>query len=136
MNIKVSTSKKIDLAQIVHLYKANKWSAADKPEMLQKALMNSHSLVTAWDNDKLIGLGNAISDGYLVVYYPHLLVLPEYQNKGIGKLVMQKLQKNYMQFHMQMLTADGNSISFYKKLNFVTAGTTMPMWIYNGTEHC
>ncbi|WP_010182166.1 GNAT family N-acetyltransferase [Aquimarina agarilytica] len=135
MDIKISTSKKIDLTQIINLYEANKWSAAKKPEILQKALMNSHSVVSAWDNDKLIGLGNAISDNYLVVYYPHLLVLPKYQNMGIGKLLMKKLQKKYMQFHMQMLTADENAIPFYKKMKFETAGNTTPMWIYNGTEH-
>jgi GNAT superfamily N-acetyltransferase len=32
-----------------------------------------------------VGLGNAISDGALVVYYPHMLVLPEYQGRGIGR---------------------------------------------------
>ncbi len=135
MDITISTSKNIDLAQIIDLYKANKWSAAKKPEILHKALMNSHSLVTAWNTDKLVGLGNAISDNYLVVYYPHLLVLPEYQNKGIGKLLMNKLQEKYMQFHMQMLTADKEAISFYKKMKFKTAGNTSPMWIYNGSEH-
>ena len=65
------------------LYQANGWSAAEKPLLLQKALAASHSLVTAWDGPKLVGLGNAITDGYLVVYYPHLLVLPDYQGRSI-----------------------------------------------------
>jgi hypothetical protein len=44
-------------------------SAALKPTELFNALMSSHSLVSAWDSDLLVGLGNAISDGLLVVYY-------------------------------------------------------------------
>ena len=91
-------------------------------------------MVTARDGDKLIGLGNAISDGHLVVYYPHLLVLPEYQGKGIGKLIMSKLEI-YRGFHMQMLTADKEAISFYRKMGFEKAGDTVPMWIYDGKEH-
>jgi len=36
---------------------------------------------------------------------------------------------------MQMLTADGKSIDFYKKVGFERAGETEPMWIYGGNEH-
>ncbi|MNI25475.1 putative acetyltransferase [compost metagenome] len=120
---------------ILELYQSNKWSAAEKAELLIKALLNSHSLVTAWDGAILVGLGNAISDGYLVVYYPHLLVLPSYQGKGVGRLIMDKMQEIYGGFHMQMLTADGNAIDFYKKNGFERAGQTEPMWIYSGGDH-
>src|SRR5262249_36172437 len=63
---------------VVELYRANGWSSAEKPEELYSALLGSHLLVTAWDGDRLVGLGNAISDGRMVVYYPHLLVHPEF----------------------------------------------------------
>jgi GNAT superfamily N-acetyltransferase len=109
--------------------------SADKPEELYNALLHSHSLITAWESKRLVGLGNAISDGYLVVYYPHLLVLPEYQGKGVGGMIMAKMQEKYSNFHMQMLTADGKAIDFYKKHGFERAGETEPMWIYQGKEH-
>ncbi|WP_433900171.1 GNAT family N-acetyltransferase [Sphingobacterium puteale] len=135
MNIKLSVDRDLNANDILQLYKANKWSAADKPDLLLKGLLNSHSLVTAWAGATLVGLGNAISDGYLVVYYPHLLVLPSYQGKGIGRLIMDKMQEIYKDFHMQMLTADGKAIDFYKKNGFERAGQTEPMWIYSGDDH-
>ncbi|WP_106793733.1 GNAT family N-acetyltransferase [Aquimarina sp. Aq78] len=135
MEIKISETKNIELEQIIDLYKANEWSSADKPKELHSALLNSHSLVSAWNGDHLIGLGNAISDGYLVVYYPHLLIYPDYQGKGIGKMIVDKMQEKYSHFHMQMLTADGKAIDFYQKVGFVRAGETEPMWIYKGNEH-
>jgi GNAT superfamily N-acetyltransferase len=135
MNIQLSVNRDLNANDILQLYQANKWSSADKPELLIKALVNSHSLVTAWDSTTLVGLGNAISDGYLVVYYPHLLVLPSYQGKGVGRLIMDKMQEIYKGFHMQMLTADGNAIDFYKKNGFERAGQTEPMWIYKGNDH-
>jgi GNAT superfamily N-acetyltransferase len=135
MKIRLSDTREIDTNKIVELYKANKWSSAEKPSELKNALLNSHSLITAWDEGKLVGLGNAISDGYLVVYYPHLLIHPEYQGKGIGQMIVDKLQEKYKDFHMQMLTADGKAIDFYKKVGFEKAGETMPMWIYKGNEH-
>ena len=125
----------LPLGSVLALYRANEWSAAEKPDLLHKALLNSHSLVTAWDGTKLIGLGNAISDGYLVVYYSHLLVLPEYQGRGIGTELMRRLIKRYEGFHQHVLVADGRAIDFYRKCGFERAGKTEPMWIYAGHDH-
>lgn len=135
MEITILETKEINIEAILVLYKANEWSSANKPNELYNALLNSETLITAWEGKNLVGLGNAISDGYLTVYYPHLLVLPEYQGKGIGKLIMDKMQEKYSHFHMQMLTADGRAVDFYKKNGFERAGKTEPMWIYQGNEH-
>ena len=83
----------------------------------------------------MVGVANAISDGYLVVYYPNMLVHPDYQGKGIGRKMMAAMQKRYDNFHQQMLTADGKAIEFYKKCGFEKAGKTESMWIYRGTDH-
>ncbi|AEL27568.1 GNAT family N-acetyltransferase [Cyclobacterium marinum] len=135
MEITYSETRVIDENQIVALYLANNWTAANKPKLLTKALLNSHGLVSAWEDEILVGIGNAISDGYLVVYYPHLLVHPDYQKRGIGRNIIAKLKKKYENFHMHMLTADGESIGFYEKSGFELAGETRPMWIYQGDEH-
>lgn len=97
--------------------------------------MNSDSLITAWDGNRLVGLGNAISDGHLVVYYSQLLVHPDYQGKGIGRMIVDRFQKKYGDFHQQTLTADGKAIDFYRKCGFEKAGSTQSMWIYQGDEH-
>jgi GNAT superfamily N-acetyltransferase len=91
--------------------------------------------VIAWDEERLVGLGNAISDGYLVVYFPHLVVRPEYQGKGIGTELMGRLMQRYGGFHQQALLADGRAIDFYRKLGFRRAGATEPLWIFDGHEH-
>jgi len=130
----ITLDDKLEQTEVIDLYRANGWSSADKPTELLRALRNSHSLVTARIGLKLIGIGNAISDGHLVVYYPHLLVHPDQQGQGIGKAMMERLQLRYSGFHQQMLTADGKAIEFYKQLGFSRAGQTESMWIYSGTE--
>lgn len=135
MYIEIKKTKEVNKEKIIELYQANKWSSAEKPDLLYKALMNSDSLITAWDGNRLVGLGNAISDGYLVVYYPHLLVHPDYQGKGIGRMIVDRFQKKYGNFHQQMLTADGRAIDFYRKCGFEKAGSTQSMWIYQGDDH-
>lgn len=135
MQVEISMNDQIHTEEILEIYKANDWSSAEKPIELMAALRNSHSLVTARSAGKLVGLGNAISDGYLVVYFPHMLVHPLFQGKGVGRQMMAAMLKNYAGFHQQMLTADGKAIEFYESLGFVRAGQTEPMWIYAGTEH-
>lgn len=113
MNIQLREDYNLNQAAIVALYKANHWSSAEKPEQLYQALKHSHSLVTAWAGAQLVGLGNALSDGYLMVYYPHLLVYPAYLGKGIGKMIMDKLGQKYGHLHQQILVSDSKTIGFY-----------------------
>jgi GNAT superfamily N-acetyltransferase len=131
----ISLSDSVELREVVALYAANRWSSADKPQQLVDALRNSHSLVTARIGGKLVGVGNAISDGHLVVYFPHLLVDPEFQRQGIGRRMMEAMLGRYRGFHQLMLTADGGATEFYAALGFQRAGKTVPMWIYAGDDH-
>src|SRR2546423_2178147 len=106
-SIRYSDRRDLPLDEVLSLYRANKWSSAEKPDLLLKALAASHSLITAWDGNKLAGLGNPLSDGFLVVYYSHLLVLPEYQGRGIATEIMRGLMTRYRGFHQQIVVADG-----------------------------
>ncbi|MGL0814847.1 GNAT family N-acetyltransferase [Vibrio vulnificus] len=135
MSLEVKFEKNIEQEEVVTLYQANSWSSAEVPEKLIPALINSDSLVTARINRKLVGIGNAISDGHLVVYYPHMLVHPEFHGQGIGRKMMELMQTKYGSFHQQMLTADGEAVDFYKSLGFERAGKTEPMWVYAGSDH-
>jgi GNAT superfamily N-acetyltransferase len=131
----ISLSDTVEQDEVLALYTANHWSSAEKPVQLLAALRNSHTLVTARVSGALVGLGNAISDGHLVVYFPHLLVHPDHQGQGIGRQMMQALLDKYRGYHQLMLVADGLSLDFYRRLGFARAGQTEPMWIYAGHDH-
>ncbi len=133
--IRYEYQKDIPKDQAIALYKSVVWSSAKKPDLLLNALKNSHTVITAWDGERLVGLGNAISDGFLLVYYPHLLVHPEYQGKGIGTEIVKRMQEKYRYFHQQILVADGKAIEFYKKCGFVKAGSCQSLWIYKEHDH-
>ena len=131
----VSLEGSVDSDEVVELYRANGWSSASKPKELLSALRGSHSLATARADGRLVGLTNAISDGSLVVYFPHMLVHPDWHRRGVGRQLMNAMLERYGGFHQLMLTADGDAVKFYEAMGFSRAGRTVAMWIYSGTDH-
>ena len=125
----------LPIGKVVGLYESLGWSSAEKPQELKDGLRHSHTVITAWDGQRLVGLGNAISDGHLVVYYPHLAVHPDYQGRGIGSEIVRRMLKRYEGIHQQMVVADGRAVDFYKKCGFKKAGSCQPLWIYEGHDH-
>jgi ribosomal protein S18 acetylase RimI-like enzyme len=65
-----------------------------------------------------VGLANALSDGDLVVYYPYLLVDPEYQRLGVGSELMRMLRERYGGLYQQVLISVQDAIPFYQRQGF------------------
>jgi len=61
-------------------------------------MRNSGSVFTAWDGNKLIGLINVLDDGVMTAYIHYLLVDPDYQNRGIGRRLVQLVLEEYRDF--------------------------------------
>lgn len=132
-------TKDLARADVLGLYEANRWSSAAKPDLLLTALGNSDAVVTAWapghgGGDVLIGLGNALSDGALVVFYPHLLVHPDWHGRGVGRAIIARLQARYAGFHQHALISEPEAVGFYERCGFTKAGDCQAMWIYAGGD--
>jgi GNAT superfamily N-acetyltransferase len=94
---------------------------------------NQHCFL-AFDDDKLVG-SITIKDHGNEYEVQGFYVASSYQGKGIGKLILNKLQEKYKDFHQQILVADGKAIDFYKNCGFEMAGETKSMWVYQGNDH-
>jgi len=99
MEVVIEINGSLGKDEVISLYRSNGWSSAEKPEQLMAALKSSHSVVTARFEKELIGLANSLSDGHLVVYYPHLLVNPKYHRMGVATKIMQAMSDIYRDFH-------------------------------------
>jgi ribosomal protein S18 acetylase RimI-like enzyme len=76
-----------------------------------------------------------MSDGSLVVYYPHLLVHPDHQGRGIGRRILRMLTLRYAKFHQQVMVAEPQAVGFYRKFGFKPAGKAVALEIFQGHEH-
>ncbi|APC39890.1 GNAT family N-acetyltransferase [Clostridium estertheticum] len=55
------------------------------------ALKHSLFIVSLWDNDKLIGFGRIVGDQGITYVVSDIMVDPNYQRKGLGKVIMREI---------------------------------------------
>ena len=96
-------------------------------ETHKKAFENSHTVIFAFDNDKLIGFGRAISDGTYQAAIYDVAVLPEYQGEHVGSSIVNAILKCIPQCTFILYASPGKEI-FYEKLNFKKMKTGMALF--------
>ena len=69
------------------------WPGDYDIEETQNALSKTTN-ITAYDGNRLVGCLRILSDGYFFGTITELLVLPDYQKKGIGSRLLQLAKEN------------------------------------------
>ncbi len=108
--------------EILNLYSSVGWTAyTDEPEALKAGFQNALLTLGAYDGDQLLGLIRTVGDGHTIVYIQDILVLPEYQRKGIGRALMQEILQRFRAVRQIVLATDNTpkTISFYESQGFV-----------------
>jgi GNAT superfamily N-acetyltransferase len=91
---------------------------------LETAFRNSEMRCFAYHDGKLIGAGRGISDGALRAAIYDMVVLPEYQGKGIGTMIMNKLLEK-ANAEIIILFANPGKEPFYARFGFRKMKTAM-----------
>lgn len=111
--------KKFTKEQVQELFLSVDWISGNYPERLYKALMNSSTVLTVWDGEKLIGLTRVLDDTEMLAQVHYVLVRPEYQGKGIAGKMIEYIKEKYKNFlYIEAMPEDKNNVSFYTKHGF------------------
>ncbi len=129
MKIEYRDSKDIDVNQLQSLFASVEWDSANYTEKLSIAIKNSHKAISAWHNNNLIGLMNALSDGVMTAYFHYLLVRPEYHNKSIGRTLVKMMLDEYSEYARKIIIAYEKESEFYKQCGFEVGDGKVPMFI-------
>lgn len=127
MEITIKEYTKYDSDEILNLYNNVGWcSYTNRPKMLEHAFVHSLKILCAHDGNKLVGLIRAVGDGYSVLFIQDILVLPEYQRKGIGTKLLKSMLGFYPEVYQTQLAADKTekTVEFYKSCGFLTYSET------------
>jgi predicted N-acetyltransferase YhbS len=105
--------------QVVELYtKAGLPRPIHDKERIQKMYDNSNLVVTAWDNDKLIGVSRCITDWVWCCYLADLAVDPSYQKSGMGKKLIELTKEKVGEQSMILLLSVPTAFEYYPKVGF------------------
>ncbi len=119
MGIIYTAERHFTAEQLQKLFLSVDWLSGNYPEKLLKALNNSETVFTAWDDDTLVGLINAIDDGELTAYVHYLLVSPDYQGKNVGSTLVDMVKEKYSDYLYLFLVAEAPPlIDYYRRLGF------------------
>lgn len=110
--------------EIMELYAAVGWTNyTERPQMLEQAYKKSLLKIGAYDEEKLVGIIRVVGDGESIVFVQDILVLPEYQRKGIGAQLLRAVMERFSSVYQLELMTDNTekTNAFYKSLGFVRA---------------
>jgi len=102
-------------------------------DILKKAFNNSFAVIFILEEDRLIGMGRAISDGACQAALYDIAVDPRYQGKGLGKRITNELCNRVSGCNIILYTGP-DTVAFYKKLHFRKIPTGMVRFIENETK--
>lgn len=106
--------------------------SGEYPQKLYKALMNSQTVLTVWDDARLVGLIRVLDDSEMLAQIHYVLVHPEYQGQGIAGRMVEYIKEKYKNFmYLELMPEDKNNVPFYEKHGFHVMENGSAMQICN-----
>ena len=111
--------------ELTALYASVGWTAYTKdPERLYRAATASLGLYTVWEDGMLIALLRCVGDGETILYVQDLLVRPEHQRRGLGRMLLTRVQGDFPTVRQKVLMTDNvpETAAFYRACGLRPAG--------------
>jgi aralkylamine N-acetyltransferase len=117
--IKVQYNKDIPPELVQNLYISVGWQYRELQD-ITKSITKSVLVVTAWDEDILIGIARATGDGIYNATIWDVAVRPAYQKQGIGTLIIKSMLTKLDAYGIPLVTlyTMWAKKDFYSKLGF------------------
>ena len=102
------------------LRKAVGWNGMDQE--LRNPSMTSYYHIALYEGTEMIGVVDSVSNGVTDAYIQDLIVHPDYQRKGIGTELMNRMISYMKEKNIYMVSVlfEENLKSFYERFGFYT----------------
>jgi GNAT superfamily N-acetyltransferase len=120
----IKTYENFHLEEIINLYQSVGWTNyLEKIDILEEAYANSICVLSAYDDDRLIGIIRAVGDGKTIVLVQDIIVLPEHQRKGVGTKLLKAVMDKYNDVYQMELMTDNTqkTKAFYRSVGFTAS---------------
>jgi len=108
------------LFKLQHFLNRNAFWAKDrKIQDLKKCLANSDVIVSIWSQNELVGFGRGLSDGVYRGVLWDIVIDPDYQGKGYGKMIIKNLlESKKIKNTKKIYLMTTNKKRFYSQVDF------------------
>lgn len=90
----------------------------NNPSTFSDMLINANLIISAWDEEKLIGISRSFTDFSYVTYLADLAVDASYQRQGVGKRLIEETQLRLGPECMIVLLAAPKANTYYEHIGF------------------
>lgn len=114
---------------LIALYAATGWTAyTSDPDTLIRAIAGSLRVVTAWQDDDMVGLARVVGDGASIAYLQDVLVHPDHRRRGIGAALVASAFEPFAHVRQHVLLTDTDHAQrvFYEALGFTEIRDVRP----------
>lgn len=129
MKISLSSSiENIEWSRMKDIYHSVGWKKHDE-EKIKKVFQSSNVVAIAYDENKIVGFGRALSDGVFNAAIYDVVIDEQYQNKGIGQQIIENLLAPLNDISCVHLVSTAGNEEFYKKAGFRKMKTGMARYL-------
>jgi len=90
----------------------------NRPDIFEQMLKSSNLIISAWDQNNLVGIARSLTDFSYVAYLSDLAVDLSYQHQGIGKQLIKETQARLWPECKIVLLSAPKANDYYPKLGF------------------
>ena len=129
MEIKINSAfANANLDEIREVYASVGWTKHTN-EIIKEVFETSNVIALVTFNDKIIGLGRAMTDGVFNAAIYDVVVHQDFQRQGIAKRIMEFLLDQLSQVSCVHLISTTGNEEFYQKLGFKKLKTGMARYL-------
>lgn len=115
INASISAASFIELLNVSGLGERR---PVEDRQCMEGMLNNSNLMVTAWDEDLLVGIARSVTDFSYACYLSDLAVRSEYQRRGIGRQLQRLTQERLGPKCSLILLAAPGAAAYYGHIGF------------------
>ena len=120
-SIKYRFGNDLNLDQVVELYRASTLGERrpiDDREIMANMLRHANLVVTAWEEELLVGIGRTLTDFSYVGYLADLAVRASHQRQGIGVELIRQTRERLGPRSMLVLLSAPRAVGYYPEIGF------------------
>ncbi len=118
MNISYKSDIIPDAEEVIELFIQAGLKRPTDPERVALMLKNADLLITAWQNDKLVGICRTITDWVWCAYLADIAVFTGFKQSGIGKEMISLTREKIGPQCMLLLLSVPTAFDYYPKVGF------------------